>query len=267
MENNDDKMSKLDGLLDNALSNPDTMKKLSEHYKINGLYNYSFVNSILIAMQGGTIAQSFAKWKSLKRYVKKGEHSNIFIYVPYFRKVKENKNGQEVESTRLTGFGTGCVFDIEQTEGEPLKYADNSIENLTMAYADVKNKLSALTSRPISERATGEARGFISDTEIVISNMSNNVDSIKTLIHEIAHDLLGHRQAGKELNSATKEVEAEGSTALVLYYLGIDCELSQAYISSWKQLGAREVRKSKMIGVADKIIKAIKNEQVKAEAA
>src|SRR2546423_219553 len=80
-------------------------------------HRYSFGNTLLILMQcpDATQVAGFHAWLKLQRYVKRGE-KGIRIVVPHVRKV-ETDDG---EDKRLTGFGVGTVFDVSQTDGEPL---------------------------------------------------------------------------------------------------------------------------------------------------
>ncbi len=80
---------------------------------------YSFNNVMLIVSQRPDAegVASFKTWQSLGRHVNKGEHG-IRILVPSVRKEVDEESGEEHE--RLTGFRTGVVFDIKQTDGEEM---------------------------------------------------------------------------------------------------------------------------------------------------
>lgn len=258
-----DLKGKLDSVLSNALVSKDEMDKLSAHYRIGGLYHYSFYNSITIAVQGGEIAQSFNGWKKLKRTVKKGEHANIHIFRPFFKKVKDKDTGKEEQ--KLVGFGLAPVFDVSQTEGEDLQYDHNSEGVTDHTYEEMKATIQEKFEYEITERVTGSARGFTDGKKITISSMSNNSDKIKTLIHELAHCRMEHISSKKA--SGSKEVEAEGASYLVMSYVGIDYELSPAYIGNW-QKGADKIDKKLIIKVADEMIKTLfVNKEKEAKAA
>ena len=243
---------KLDQVLTKTLVSKEEMDKLASHYRITGLYNYSFYNTITIMVQGGTIAQSFHGWKKLKRSVKKGVHSKISIYRPFFKKVKDEKTGEEKQ--KLVGFGLSPVFDIEQTEGEDLKYDHNSQDNIDCSYEGMKAAAVSEWKLEVVEAVTGKARGFTDGKKITISSMSNNTDKVKTLIHEIAHCRMEH--VGNSKTSGAKEVEAEGAAYLAMSYVGIDYALSEAYINGWKSKDTNVDRKL-IIKVADEIIKKL----------
>lgn len=246
--------NQLKTLLETAMTSKDSIDKLAAHYRISNLYRYSFYNQIMIAIQGGTICQSYKNWQKLGRQVQKGQKANIDVFVPFFK--KELVNGKERDV--LKGFFLKRVFDISQTEGDELQYDHNSEENSMVDYNKVSNVLSDLTGAPIKEKFTDNARGYSNGSELVVSNMSNDTDKIKTLIHEAAHHILHTSKTVKDgrVNKETAEVEAEAVSHLVNSYLGLDYTLSVAYINAWRN-GISNVRCDKVIKLADKIIKAL----------
>lgn len=82
-------------------------------------HRYSFQNTILIMVQrpDATMVNSYARWKSLNRQVRTGERG-IKIFFPMFQTVTDPESGEE--ERRLRSFGIGAVFDLAQTDGEPL---------------------------------------------------------------------------------------------------------------------------------------------------
>ena len=99
-------------------------------------HSYSFNNTLLIAMQGGQLVAGYNKWRDdFHRNVKRGE-KGIKILAPAPYKVKKempkldeqgqpvmDKDGKpltEVQETQVPAFKIVSVFDVSQTEGEPL---------------------------------------------------------------------------------------------------------------------------------------------------
>src|SRR4051812_14097158 len=80
-------------------------------------HHYSPGNVALILAQrpDATQVAGYNAWLRMHRYVKRGERS-IKIIVPVTKKV-ESDDGEE---ERKLIFGTGNVFDVSQTDGEPL---------------------------------------------------------------------------------------------------------------------------------------------------
>ncbi|MBC8508732.1 MAG: hypothetical protein H8D34_28075 [Chloroflexi bacterium] len=80
-------------------------------------HHYSPRNIWLIRFQKpeATRVAGFLRWKSLGRSVRKGERG-IPILAPIFQKAEEDDG----ENPKLVSFRVVYVFDISQTEGEPL---------------------------------------------------------------------------------------------------------------------------------------------------
>jgi antirestriction protein ArdC len=253
---------KLDSFLKSAIETKDGMADLVAHYRISGLYGYSFYNSLMIKLQGGHIAQSFNGWKKLDRCVMTGQKSHISVFMPMFK--KEEVNGKD--ESKLIGFKLVPVFDLSQTDGKPLQYDHNSTETLDIPYAKVAKVMTELTGAPVVEELTGDARGYSDGQRLVVSSMSNDTDKAKTLIHEASHHLNHTSKAASkvEVSSATKEVEAEATAYLVMAYMGLDFELSKTYVNNWKD-GIADARADLIIRTADKMIKGLKKELTEEE--
>jgi hypothetical protein len=251
--------AKLTSFLHTAMTSEGGLADLTAHYKISGLYKYSFYNSILIHMQGGTICQSFKNWKKLDRQVNKREKSRISVFAPMLIDEKDdagNKTGEKI----CIGFRMVPTFDISQTSGEELKYDHNSVDTVK-DYEGIKTKMEELAGTKVIEEFTGTARGWSNGAQVAVSSMSNDTDKTKTLIHEIAHHLMhtGPKADKKnKLSYSACEIEAESVTHLVNEYLGIEYELTASYVAGYKK-GMDEIRVKKIVSTADKIIKALQS--------
>jgi antirestriction protein ArdC len=80
---------------------------------------WSLLNKLMMFYHGTEDARGYKQWKDVKRHVIKGKQS-FDILVPVFKKVEDEKTKEA--STMLKGFCCGCVFRMEDTEGEPLDY-------------------------------------------------------------------------------------------------------------------------------------------------
>src|SRR5580700_7607033 len=87
-------------------------------------HRYSWGNTLLIASQRPTATHvaGFHAWHQLGRSVKKGE-KGIVILAPMV--VKQKDSAAEIEPpskepSRVAGFRAAYVFDVAQTEGQPL---------------------------------------------------------------------------------------------------------------------------------------------------
>src|SRR5438034_10369906 len=85
-------------------------------------HDYSFANVCLIVSQrpDATRVAGYKTWQKLGRQVRKGEHG-IRILAPCRVKVAEaDQHADKRDAYRVVGFRCVSVFDVAQTEGEPL---------------------------------------------------------------------------------------------------------------------------------------------------
>lgn len=226
-------------------------------------YNYSFNNTLLIAMQkpDATLIAGYTAWqRNFDRHVMKGE-KGIRILAPAPYKVKEerekldpvtqkpilDKDGKPVtETVEVTrpAFKVVSVFDVSQTDGKELP--DIAVDELTGSvdnYAAFFDALKELSPVPIAfENITDGAKGYFSPVEnrIAIQEGMSEIQTIKTAIHEIAHAKLhaitpGEKVAPEEKKDRrTKEVEAESVAYTVCQRYGIETsDYSFGYIAGW----------------------------------
>ena len=82
---------------------------------------WSWANQLICALHGCSDARAFGQWLDVKRAVKKGEHARAIILAPCTKKVtRTDSSGQEQEHLAVIGFRGVPVFDLSQTEGEPV---------------------------------------------------------------------------------------------------------------------------------------------------
>lgn len=240
----------------------------SERFKeylrtMSKFYNYSFNNTLLIAMQKpeATYVAGYTSWKkNFGRYVKAKE-SGIKILAPAPYKAQEERekidpvtqkpvigaDGKAVTETvevLRPAFKVVSVFDVSQTDGKELPdiivdELKGSVENYE-AFFDALRQESPV---PISfEDIPGGAKGFFSPVEsrIAIQEGMSEIQTVKTAIHEIAHAKLhafkpDEKAAPEEKKDRhTKEVEAESVAYTVCQRYGIETsDYSFGYIAGW----------------------------------
>ncbi len=240
----------------------------SEKYKnylntMSKFHNYSFNNTILIAMQkpDATLVAGFQAWKkNFERHVKKGE-KGIRILAPAPYKVKEeqekldpetkeimlDKDGkpvmEEVEIT-IPAFRAVSVFDVSQTDGRELpELAVSELSADVEDYQDFMKALEMVSPVPIGyEDISGEAKGYYhtEGQRVAIQLGMGESQTVKTAIHEVAHAKLHSRELNRDAELSeqkdrnTKEVEAESVAYTVCQHFGIDTsEYSFGYIAGW----------------------------------
>lgn len=180
-------------------------------------HKYSMFNVIQILMTrpDATIVAGFRKWQSLGRFVRKGEHG-IPILAPIFGTATDEDG---IEHERLVGFKVVYVFDISQTDGNPLpdppdwKSPEKNAELHERLVRFAEHKGIQVLVQSIGRDIQGVSMGgkIILDPEA----------GTKTLVHEIAHELL-HRVENAPTDHASRELEAESVAYVVAKHWGFE---------------------------------------------
>lgn len=234
----------------------------SEKYKtflssMAKFHNYSLNNQILIAVQkpDSTLCAGYTTWQKQNRYVKKGEKGiRIICPAPYKKEylkdvidkttgkpelLPDGKAKQEIVQKVIPFFKVGYVYDISQTEGQPLPEIADILEgDLDEDLKSLKEAMLQASPVPVCfQPIDGETNGFYSPAagEIVVDSTLSEKQSLKTLIHETAHALLHNPEASSSQSTReTKEVEAESVAYVVCQYFGLDTsDYSFGYIAGW----------------------------------
>jgi len=204
--------------------------KQSEFFKhyldtMSRFWKYSYHNQLLIfrQMQTATRVAGFRKWQEMKRRVKKGSKA-IKILAPYIKKVTENdpKTGEEKEKT-ITLFFVASVFDISQTEGKPLPEVDITIKGDTyIGFFQMLLEFCKTRNIKVDLRNLGinGLYGYSKGGEIALCNTESINTQTNTLIHELAHEILLHKD--QNLGRQQREIQAEGVCYIVTKHFGIE---------------------------------------------
>ena len=241
----------------------------SERYKeylrvMSKFHNYSFNNTLLIAMQkpDASLVAGFTAWKNqFQRNVKKGE-KGIKIIAPSPFKIKQEtekidpqtqkpvigKDGKPVTEEKeitIPAYKVVSVFDVSQTEGKELP--DIAVDALTgdvEQYSDFFAALEKTSPVPIGfEKIEGGAHGYyhLEDKRIALDEGMSELQTLKTAIHEIAHaklhdiDLNAPKDEQQpRVDRRTREVEAESVAYTVCQHYGLDTsDYSFGYVAGW----------------------------------
>lgn len=229
--------------------------------------SYSVNNTLLISMQkpDATTVAGYNTWKQLNRQVVKGAKAiKIIAPCPYKKKIdvtadticthgtgEESSPADVPKEKILMGFKIANVFDISQTEGEPLPEITHMLDGTVEEYADFMVALQRVSPVPIKfEQIEGSANGYyhLVDKNIVIDRDMSEIMHCKTGIHELAHALLHDKDNSLQKDALpdkqTKEVQAESVAYTVCNYFGIDTsDYSFGYISGWSR--GREIKELK----------------------
>jgi antirestriction protein ArdC len=215
-------------------------------------HSYSPSNVALILTQApeATRVAGYKKWQELGRQVRKGE-KGIVILVPHKR--RQSRDHQDVDEhkeeetttertvfTSVSGFGIGRVFDVLQTDGDPLpepprpEVVDGASDTGMRLYADLLDYLElhgVTTNREDTEPANGYYQPF--NRHVGIGRHIDGDQATKTLTHEVAHMVSGDL-SGIERRDA--ETVAESAAFVVLTHYGIDSSnYTFPYVATWAQ--------------------------------
>ncbi len=225
---------------------------------------YSFSNQMLIAIQcpGATKVNSFKRWKELGRSPIAGSKA-IMILAPILRKDEDSDSDEK----KLVGFHATYVFDVSQTEGEPLAETWEQIsEEPPEGYVeDLENAVRAEGFEVSYEDLSREGgrRGYTSfaSKRVVIDSSTTPGTQATTLAHELGHIRLGHGDRTEEYHTGhggkrnTMEVEADSFAYIVSRVNGMETHSkpSSEYIAGWQ--GGDD----KLSSVADRVVKSVRS--------
>ncbi|WP_049890831.1 SprT family zinc-dependent metalloprotease [Natrinema versiforme] len=245
--------------VDDAVSSDEFQRWLDVQSRF---HDYSHRNTLLINRQypNATRVAGYRTWQSkFDRHVKEGE-SAIWIWAPIIAKqcpecenspsyhdrsdCEYDETPPEEWSKGLVGFRPAPVFDISQTEGEPLPNleteATGTADELLPALLEAASSLTVdveVVSR--DDWPHGDAKGvcqYRSPAErplIEARDRENSADLAVTLVHEYAHALL-HSGVDDEIERSKRELEAEAVGYIVGRYFGLDTSGSAFYLAAWQ---------------------------------
>ena len=239
----------------------------SERYKeylqvMSKFHNYSFNNTLLIAMQkpDASLIAGFNAWKNnFGRNVMRGE-KGIRILAPSPYKIRQEvekkdpqtgktvigKDGKPVTETKeiqIPAYKVVAVFDVSQTEGRELpSISANELTGDVEQYEDFFSALEKTSPVPMGfEKIEGTAHGYyhLEEKRIAIDEGMSQLQNLKTAIHEIAHaklhdiDLNAPEQPDRP-DRRTREVQAESIAYTVCQHYGLDTsDYSFGYVAGW----------------------------------
>jgi hypothetical protein len=221
-------------------------------------HEYSTQNQLLIALQNpdATRVAGFNTWREeFGRTVQKGEQA-IWIWAPIMAKQcpacgnspsyceRSACEGSEVPTDEwergVVAFKPVPVFDVSQTEGEPLPEVDMAASGDASALSPALEAVAQergydYSLVPEAEWSHGSAKGVCaprSDPPVIeVLEYGNTADQARTAIHEFAHAELHAERSDDELS--TTEVEAEAVAYVVAQHVGLDASNSALYVAAW----------------------------------
>lgn len=257
-----ERLTELTDRLENGIKELYNSNRYAEYLAaVSKFHHYSFGNALLILVQCPTASRvaGYGTWKKLGRQVKRYEKGiQILAPCPFKRPVdfeqKDPHTGKtlygpdgkpllETVYEPITRFKVATVFDISQTEGRELpNIGVSELTGQVEHFTDTFDRLSRISPLPVvMEDFPGEAKGYASFQEqrIVIRPDMSQMQTIKTLVHEIAHAKLhdpARLSPEERKQRREKEVEAESVAYVVCQHFGLDTsDYSFGYIAGWSR--------------------------------
>ena len=221
------------------------------------------------------MCQSFTGWKAMGRFVKKGEKGlKILAPSPYTiqreqnkvdqatGKVMMDKDGEPLRETvdiKMNAFKVVSTFDVSQTDGKELPSLGVSelVGNIE-GYPVLLEALKQTCPVPVNfEDIESGAKGYYHqiDKRIAIQEGMSEAQTVKTLIHEMAHQKLHALPdvAQEEIKSRnSKEVEAESVAYVVCEHFGINTsDYSFGYVAGWSDGKETTELKASLTGIRE----------------
>ena len=260
-----EKLKEITDRLEQGIAELFDSERYREYLKVmSKFHNYSFRNTVLIAMQkpDASLVAGFSAWKNnFERNVMKGQKGiKISAPSPYnitqeMQKIdphtqkpvigKDGKPVTEEKEVTIPAYKVVSVFDVSQTEGKELP--DIAVDELTGdvdRYKDFFAALEKTSPVPIAfENIEGGSHGYyhLEDKRIAINEGMSELQTLKTAIHEIAHaklhdiDLNAPKDEQQpHVDRRTREVEAESVAYTVCQHYGLDTsDYSFGYVAGW----------------------------------
>lgn len=234
------------------IRNPEKLEETMKHYGDIMEYNrYSPFNTMLLMFDTAILkqkrfnmARGYKQWqKEFNRHVKKGEQA-MWILAPNKVKVveKDEETGEEIVKYVNKGFRSVPVFELCQTEGEPIPQPTKNHEYKSLNDLKLSDFID-LCDVPVEFEDLVGCNGYTDGKKVVIGTHNNELAGICTLFHELAHYHLHFDRDGAEVklynddSTNLKELEAETVSYMVSSALGIKNTYSKKYVANWNKNG------------------------------
>ena len=202
-------------------------------------HRYSLCNLMLILSQrpDATRVAGYQAWKQFGRYVKKGA-KGILIFAPILRKQATEDACQEESAKVAVGFRPVYVFDLADTDGQPLPGFAKT-EGNPAGYAErLKEFVAQRNIRLEYSDAIYPAQGLCSPGKITLLPGQSPAEEFATLAHEVAHAILHQHERRAETTKRIRETEAEAVAFVVCESIGLQAQRAADYIQLYS--GSKE---------------------------
>lgn len=203
-------------------------------------HKYSLGNVLLIMAQRPEASQvaGFHTWRTLGRYVKAGE-KGIAILAPMLMKgdqhdASDSSPPDETDECHLR-FKVAYVFDVAQTDGEPLPEFAKARGEPGEHSDRLKDLVRQMNIELQYSDQLGGAFGMSKGGAIVLKEALDPAQEFTTLVHELAHEILHHGDGRQGTTRQSRELQAEAVAFVVAQAVGLDSgTASSDYIQLYK---------------------------------
>lgn len=195
-------------------------------------HRYSLCNVCLIMAQrpNATRVAGFHTWRTLGRFVRKGE-KGIAILAPI---VTRRREAPEDDCRVIAGFRAAYVFDVEQTDGTPLPSPVEPGGDPGLRTAALRTAIGSSSITVEYAADLGGASGLSCGGAIKVLEGLAPAAEFMVLVHEYAHELL-HRGEDRPASRDLRELEAEAAAFVVGQAIGLDvADSSRDYIHLYR---------------------------------
>ena len=229
-------------------------------------HDYSLGNWLLLWSQAGqrettvTRPAGYRTWQQLGRHVRRGERG-YKILAPITRRVPAEDDDTDESRRIVTGFRVVTVFDVTQTDGEPLAEVgpelltgDGDADLLDAAVGQIEEH-GYRFSLGVLHGPNGVTRPSV--RQVVVEENLEGAQRTKTTVHELAHVLM-HAETGDIDCRGRIEVEAESVAYVVCGAAGLDTSgYSVAYVARWAETTTDPGRT--LLATAERIVSVARN--------
>jgi antirestriction protein ArdC len=188
-------------------------------------HDYSFGNILLILSQNPEASRvaGYRTWQHFGRQVRKGEKGIVIIAPMLIRKGEENgPSSDDSSDSKFLRFRAAHVFDVAQTDGEPLP--DHARVNGDPGAYTERLKAFVKKNGIVIEygSTTMDADGLSKGTLIILRSGLSPAEEFSVLAHELAHELLHQKPGADRPEKTVRETEAEAVAFVVSRAIGLE---------------------------------------------
>ena len=200
-------------------------------------HRYSVSNVFLILLQNpdATHVAGYHTWRSLGRHVKEGEKGIAIIAPMRMASKEESGSEQPAEGESRIRFRTAYVFDVSQTDGEPLPDIGQTKGDPGAFSERLRGLVKQMSIELEFADDLGGALGVSKGGKIAIKSDLSPAQEFSVLVHELAHEILHHKKGVEKPTKTLRETQAEAVAYIVAQGIGLDAgESSTNYIQLYQ---------------------------------